>query len=117
ALHPVGRRRAHAGAAPDDRVHLPREPRARGPLPDRDLAREVGAGAIRAGRRAAPRQAAGSAAMPARAICASSADLTPETPTAPRQWPPAMIGTPPSSMPCSTGADRNDWRPPLIISS
>ena len=31
--------------------------------------------------------------MPARAICASSVDFTPLTPTAPRHWPSFMIGT------------------------
>ena len=58
-----------------------------------------------------------SAAMPALAICASSDDLTPDTPTAPTTWPSTMIGTPPSSMPSIKGALRNDMRPPLIMSS
>ena len=58
-----------------------------------------------------------SATMPARAICASSLDFTPLTPTAPTQCPSTMIGTPPSSMPSSPGALRNAARGPLIISS
>lgn len=58
-----------------------------------------------------------SAAMPARAICASSFDLTPLTPTAPTHWSFTITGTPPSSMPSSRGALRNDMRPWLIISS
>src|SRR5690606_13939893 len=58
-----------------------------------------------------------SAAMPAFATCASSKDLTPETPTAPTHCPSTSTGPPPSSMPCNTGADRKDTRPPLIISS
>ena len=57
------------------------------------------------------------AAIPARATCASSVDLTPLTPTAPTQSPCTMIGTPPSSMPCNAGALRNDTRPWLIMSS
>ena len=57
------------------------------------------------------------AAMPARAIWASSLDFTPDTPTAPMQWPSTMMGTPPSSMPSIVGADRNDVRPPLMVSS
>jgi len=57
------------------------------------------------------------AAMPARALWASSLDLTPLTPTAPRQVPSFMIGTPPSSMPRMSGALRNEIRPPLMTSS
>ena len=57
------------------------------------------------------------AAMPARAICASSLDLTPLTPTAPRHCPSFMMGTPPSSMPAIVGALKNEMRPPLITSS
>src|SRR5690606_22524567 len=45
------------------------------------------------------------AAMPARAIWASSSDLTPDTPTAPTTCPSWTMGTPPSSMP-SSGAER-----------
>ena len=48
------------------------------------------------------------AAMPAFAICASSIDLTPDTPTAPIHWPLTMMGTPPSSMPSICGALRNE---------
>ena len=68
-------------------------------------------------RRPRPNGQAPSAAMPARAICASSVDFTPETPTAPTCWPSTMIGTPPSSIASSIGADRNAVRPWLIISS
>lgn len=48
------------------------------------------------------------AAMPARAICASSDDFTPETPMAPTHSLPTMIGTPPSSIPSSDGAERKE---------
>ena len=58
-----------------------------------------------------------SAAMPALAICASSPDLTPLTPTAPTHCPSTVTGTPPSSMPSSPGTLRNETRPWLIISS
>ena len=57
------------------------------------------------------------AAIAVRAICASSLDLTPLTPTAPRHCPSFMIGTPPSSMPWMAGADKNEVRPPLMTSS
>lgn len=57
------------------------------------------------------------AAIPALAICASSADFTPETPTAPKHCPSSIIGTPPSSMPSIYGADIKETRPLLIISS
>ncbi|CFL99634.1 Uncharacterised protein [Bordetella pertussis] len=55
--------------------------------------------------------------MPARAISASSLDFTPDTPTAPTTSPSTVTGTPPSSMPSSSGADRKAWRPLLMISS
>ena len=58
-----------------------------------------------------------SAAIPALATCASSVDLTPDTPTAPTTWPSTTIGTPPSSMPSRLGAPRKEVRPLLIISS
>ncbi len=62
-------------------------------------------------------QPAASAATPALAICASSVDFTPLTPTAPRHCPSRINGTPPSNMPSSSGALKNDVRPPLIMSS
>ena len=51
---------------------------------------------------------AGFEAEPALAIWASSFDFTPLTPTAPRHAPSFRMGTPPSSMPSTVGADRNE---------
>lgn len=56
-------------------------------------------------------------AIPALAICASSSDLTPDTPTAPTKSPLTTIGTPPSSMAGSPGADSIAVRPLKIMSS
>ena len=57
-----------------------------------------------------------SAAMPAFAICTSSLDFTPDTPTAPTQAPSTMIGTPPSSG-VTGSTPRNEKRPSLTIFS
>ena len=51
------------------------------------------------------------AAIPALAICASSLDFTPLTPTAPIQTPSFMTGTPPSNNPEIAGALRKEVRP------